>query len=116
MDVLVKMNKFCSLYKKDCIGIFCSVTTNEESCSHVKDTEEIPEGMYCYTIIEAPNQNNNGEFKTKNCPYWSINENEQEQNNGYCKLLEIGDWQEDGMGLLWDQVKLCGIKDNIEDY
>ena len=65
------------------------------------DESVIPLGMYCYD--------------DKICPYWSRNEKEDEQNNGYCSFLECGDWEHDSMGLLWDQVKECGLNDEIEE-
>lgn len=81
--------------------------------------QEIPHGIYCYD-----------DRKTGICPYWSINKEYEHQNNGYCSYLELGDWMDDPrnkwgkpedpngqlhMGLLWDQVKACGINDNEED-
>lgn len=67
-----------------------------------KDTTSIPKGMYCY--------DENG-----TCPYWDLIEDKPEQLNGYCRYLEIGDWMERSGGLLWDQCKECGIKDDIEE-
>lgn len=84
----------------------------------------IPRGPYCYTVGE------NG--KRIDCPYWSIRKDRPEQMNGYCYFLEKGDWElkRDGQwyhadgtpmfeyeikdlpkeyGLIWDQVKECGI-------
>jgi hypothetical protein len=85
----------------------------------------IPKGIYCYN-------------RNKLCPYWSLNKDHEYQNNGYCSLLKSGDWetskekghwrirQSDGSykeviasgeemglftGLLWDQVKECGINE-----
>lgn len=64
-----------------------------------KDTSKIPKGIYCY--------DENGK-----CPYWSIREDREEQENGYCKFLEMGDG-ENGIFLLWDQVKEC--TENLDD-
>ena len=63
----------------------------------------IPEGMYCYD-------------SNRRCPYWSIVEMHQQQDNGFCEYLGQGDWN--GFGLLWDQVEECNVKDNYseEDY
>lgn len=78
-----------------------------------KDISVIPFGQYCYTFLEPISKA--GGYKIKACPYWSINKEHEYQNNGYCSYLETGDWQEDScFGLLWDQVKLCGI--NEEQY
>jgi hypothetical protein len=99
-----------------------------------KDKSKIPSGPYCYTY-EGDN------FKI--CPYWDTVEGAPEQANGYCKFLEKSDIdlakeamessdvvisdvngkeldKEDipdfiFMGLLWDQVKECGINDIWED-
>lgn len=70
---------------------------------------EIPYGPYCYTTLGI-----NGDYSLRisTCPYWSIREGREEQENGYCKLLGLGDWMEHGTSLLWDQVKECGINDD----
>lgn len=44
------------------------------------------------------------------CPYWSRNPDKPYQENGYCSYLEQGDWEVEGLSLLWDQCKECGIK------
>ena len=83
--------------------------------------KEIPHGDYCYS----------GWRKTfKACKYWSRNDEYPEQDNGYCSYLELGDWMDHPMntwggpdhpcgqlhaGLLWDQVKACGINNRYED-
>lgn len=74
-----------------------------------KDKSVIPRGDYCYSITEEPSESNNWKLKTKTCPYWSLREGEEEGNNGYCSFLESGDWEAPSGGLLWDQVKECGI-------
>ena len=72
-----------------------------------QDTSVIPKGNYCYSRGE------NGEFNP--CPYWSINKSEPYQDNGYCSYLGVGDWESPYGGLTWDQVKSCGINDDLED-
>lgn len=88
--------------------------------------QEIPLGIYCYEGLGVE-QNEDGKtvLKTKRCPYWSINEDHEYQDNGYCSYLELGDWMDEPIntytntrtgekrhiGLLWDQVKACGIND-----
>jgi hypothetical protein len=67
------------------------------------NTDVIPEGMYCYTGV-------NGKIKV--CPYWGLR-GEETQNNGYCSFLGRGDSDVD-FGLLWDQVKECGINKGSE--
>jgi len=56
----------------------------------------IPRGVYCYR-------------GDKLCPFWSKDYNQPEQENGYCSYLGRGDWENEGFGLLWDQVKECGV-------
>lgn len=51
----------------------------------MKDTSVIPHGMYCYTI-EKVETTPTLKIQTKVCPYWSFDP-----------------------GLLWDQVKECGV-------
>lgn len=65
-----------------------------------KSTDVIPEGMYCYT------RDDDGTFKL--CPYWDKLDVHDEQNNGYCHFLGEGDWDVEGLSLLWDQCKECG--------
>jgi hypothetical protein len=89
----------------------------------------IPEGPYCYFGSRNP------ACKTyKECPYWDSIEGLHHQECGYCHFLGRGDYDKNndeseiftnvktgekvsapdmpfGVGLLWDQVKECGIKD-----
>lgn len=85
--------------------------------------EHIPHGMYCY--------NSEGL-----CPFWDKELSKPHQENGYCHFLKKGDWDinaEGGRitdlktgetfeldyypfgGLLWDQVKECGVHDEIDE-
>ena len=83
----------------------------------------IPKGFYCYNITC--------------CPFWDMDKNKPEQENGYCHYLKRGDWdinpeiyegaifcygkgvKEDIEGLplslLWDQVKECGVNDYTDE-
>jgi len=63
--------------------------------------KKIPLGPYCY--------DENGV-----CPYWSLNEDHPYQLNGYCSYLESGDWEAEGLSLLWDQCKECGVNNDEE--
>ncbi len=63
-----------------------------------KDKSLIPKGVYCYD-------------EKGTCPYWDLREDKPDQDNGYCNFLKCGDWESRVMGLLWDQCKECGIKD-----
>jgi hypothetical protein len=69
-----------------------------------KDVERlVPHGQYCY--------DNNG-----TCIFWSRWMEHDEQNSGYCSLMEKGDFmssENGGTMLLWDQCKECGINDEI---
>jgi hypothetical protein len=66
-----------------------------------KDISIIPKGIYCYS----------GPCGTKICPYWSL----LSEYNGHCSYLDLSDDEMDGLGLLWDQCKECGIKTDCED-
>jgi hypothetical protein len=95
----------------------------------VKEISEIPKGVYCY--------DENG-----TCPYWGVNSEHEEQNNGYCSYLKQGDWETNDeaktflvkqpngtykkikssgnkmgfyTGLLWDKVKLCNINEYTDE-
>lgn len=79
------------------------------------DPSVIPPGGYCYSITEAPSAANGFRLKTRTCPYWSSDLQRDEQEGGYCSYLKRGDWEGPGLGLLWDQVKECGVNDATED-
>lgn len=73
----------------------------------MKDKKLIPLGIYCYAITGRNPKT--GRIQRKICPFWSMRKDKPEQVNGYCSYLEEGDWEFPGGGLLWDQVKECGI-------
>jgi hypothetical protein len=50
-------------------------------------------------------------LRTRRCPYWCWDERYPDDEVGYCKHLKSGDRDEDGVGLLWDQVKECGVNE-----
>lgn len=58
----------------------------------------IPDGPYCYS-------------KEGTCPFWDKISHFPDQENGYCHFLKSGDFNDDGVGLLWDQCKACGVND-----
>jgi hypothetical protein len=69
--------------------------------------EMIPKDtIYCYTGIGS---------NTKVCPYWTQSPFHTSQNNGICMFLNLFD-SDDGMGLVWDQCKSCGISEGLEQY
>ncbi len=67
-----------------------------------KDESKIPKGPYCYDGKGV-------------CPYWSINSKKPKQLNGHCSYLNQSDWEEDSVGLLWDQCKSCEVNDSYLD-
>jgi hypothetical protein len=72
-------------------------------CEYVRDRPEevVPKDtVYCY------------EGRSYRCPFWRKAYDLPDQNNGYCAHLRWGDWQGSGTGLLWDQVKECGINED----
>ena len=44
----------------------------------------VPSGLYCYKRIDKTNK--------VMCPFWSIKEDLPEQENGFCDLLNISDY------------------------
>ena len=71
--------------------------------------DEISSGPYCYTpIVWQDNKS-----KIKPCPYWIKYPNVPDRISGYCSYLGYSDWEIVGFGLLWDQVKECGIKEDF---
>lgn len=65
----------------------------------------IPHGDYCYAQLNWKDNIHHISL----CPFWNQSLNHDSQNNGYCHFLKSGDWQKDLFGLLWDQVKECGV-------
>ena len=51
---------------------------------YIKAWFNIPWGLYCYDWRRG---------KRKYCPYHSIDESREYQENGYCSYLEMGDWE-----------------------
>ena len=66
-----------------------------------KTHERIPKGVYCY--------DENGV-----CPFWSRIALAPTIDSGYCSFLARSD-AEVGFGLLWDQVKECGVNREHEE-
>ena len=73
--------------------------------------ELVPKGDYCYGGF-------NDTYKC--CPFWNTFNQFPRQMNGYCSLLEVGDFMRagyNGTSLLWDQIKECSINPADErDY
>jgi len=95
------------------------------------DHPEIPKGYYCYTSVTTGHEPSDavhnklleifGEPASSTmpirrctpCPYWGMDASRERQNNGFCTFLNTRDWDDSSGGLLWDQVKDCGI--NVDD-
>ena len=77
-----------------------------------EDAEKlVPHGYYCYTWVGKPSAQNH---QIKVCPFWqSFYPKVPEQSCGFCHLLKVGDFTEDGTVLLWDMIKSCGV--NLPD-
>lgn len=78
---------------------------NPNELKELRVSDLVPKGGYCY--------DENG-----TCPFWRLSNKHEKQNNGYCSLLRIGDWEWEKSGnstLLWDQCKECGINDELEN-
>ena len=95
----------------------------------IKAESLIPKGIYCYTPVETPNEDNGYVFLVNTCPFWEhynpakhgkLPPEFDDPNSGgpgcYCSYLKLGDWMEDGTMLLWDQVKACGINDDFDPW
>ena len=93
------------------------------------DEALVPQGPYCYahtgnTRLVSHYFDGNGNKQEATtpyempelvyCPYFRIHPEKDEQENGYCALMGIGDWESEHMSLLWDSVKECGINDEDE--
>jgi len=67
----------------------------------IKDNPSIyiPDGLYCHGRAS----------KIRVCPFWDLDKEKPEQQNGYCHYLKQGDWDFDYTGLLWDMCKECDI-------
>lgn len=78
--------------------------------------EHVPPGPYCYGVASGWKTKPDGTpyFETSPCPYWGLDATRDRHESGYCALLKEGDWQV-GWGILWDQVKHCGIRRDDED-
>jgi hypothetical protein len=82
------------------------------------DTTVIPTGPYCYNITGPHYEDADGNIRlpTKTCPYWAMKRRADGDDVGYCAHLKCADDDEEpGWGLLFDQVKECGINDPDED-
>lgn len=82
-----------------------------------KDETFIPKGLYCYSdLVVSIDGDGTPRWKANVCPYWSMDLDREEQSEGYCAFLGEGDWEDNsGASLLWDQVKECGVKIEIEE-
>jgi hypothetical protein len=75
-----------------------------------KNVDLIPPGPYCYMFVDISDK---GVAKTLRCPYWEKRLDKPIQENGYCHYLERGDWEDgEGIPLLWDGCKECGLNDS----
>jgi len=80
--------------------------------------DRIPDGVYCHGPIHPvkdPSKPLGVRFEApQRCPYWTTRPDRHPQDNGFCTYLNKGDG-DDGIWLLWDQVKACGIKDGMDE-
>lgn len=78
------------------------------------DESVIPDGFYCYSR-DPSRPIENGAYPIVTCPYWALDPVRRNQDDGYCAHLKSGDWDSEGVSLLWDQVKECRIRDDISE-
>lgn len=60
----------------------------------------VPHGAYCYQGSTV-------------CPYWALVPELPNGLNGYCSKMRSGDWEGEGLSLIWDQIKECGIAEDV---
>lgn len=77
--------------------------------------EVVPHGAYCYAATgpmasrAGPDGTHSVSMPVATCPHWSTNGRKRDRQDGYCRLMRVGDWMGRGASLLWDQVKECGV-------
>lgn len=75
------------------------------------DTNVIPNGSYCYTIIKIEQYDGKMPIiKTKLCPYWNYDVPMDKYYCTYCEI-EHPEYEQDWL-ILSDQCKICGINDD----
>ena len=76
----------------------------------------IPKGDYCYRYkFIFLNKKQKHRFPMiKSCRYWGWDKRYPLEDVGYCKYLKIGDKDKNSQGLLFDQIKECGINEYKE--
>ena len=67
---------------------------------------KIPEGVYCYELLNGAAKITEDPFEIILCPYWKSIGTDMAK----CKLYNLKDEEPQCLTLLWDQVKLCGLK------
>lgn len=70
------------------------------------DMNLIPHGEYCYTIEKILSD---GTAVIIPCPFWSRRQDKEFDQSGYCSYMKMGDWENDELTLLFDQIKECGV-------
>jgi len=90
---------------------FSPSAADRRSAELGNDISVIPAGAYCYRPVST---DENGCLKISLCPYWGRDDSRPAQESGYCAYLGSGDWESEGISLLWDQVKECGLNDDDE--
>jgi hypothetical protein len=66
------------------------------------DESVIPKGIYCHDEQNI-------------CPYWSSRKDEYGDLIGCCKYLDTDDEKEEGLSLLFEQCKMCGINEDLDE-
>ncbi len=95
-----------SKYKETYIDREGKVYTEEEAIAVIPNNTD-----YCYELVPSPDGKG---FPHRNpCPFYDKIKGRHEQDNGYCHFCRCGDWECSGVGLLWDMVKCCGIKETV---
>lgn len=72
----------------------------------------IPKGMFCISFAGFDSKEGVGLYAR--CPFWELRADKPEFENGYCHYLGRGDWEVEGLSLLYDECKECGVSYDVE--
>ncbi len=81
------------------------VPVSPADAASIPSEDDIPTGFYCYQSLSPVDDEGIMPVRGK-CPLWEPRPGE----NAYCGFLKYE--TEYGRELLWDQVKICGVRDH----
>lgn len=80
----------------------CLFSANIFNSLKNKPIDKIPKGSHCFDGYGY-------------CQYWAIDFTRPKKKNGYCAFLDKGDWNLGDSSSLYDQCKICGVNESLED-